>query len=310
MYTFIKNYRDNDALRASFNRLAQATFGLTFEDWYQNGHWREHYIPYSMVKDGEVVANVSVNHMEMLVDGEQKLFLQLGTVMTAKDHRNQGLIRKIMEEIEKDYAGKVDGMHLFANDSVLDFYPKFGFRKAREYQYSKVLNKTNGSAENRASEKELIMQKADGECGIPTMQPVVMNTKDAWDTLENAIRKNTFHSRLDMVNYSELYMFYVTQFMQENVYYDKSMDAYAIAEIEEGELLLHAVFTSRKIDLDDVIKAFGNDIDKVILGFAPTDTTGYDCAELQEDDTTLFVKGEGTVGFDERKFMFPTLSHA
>lgn len=294
MYTFIKNYRDNDALRASFNKLAQATFGLTFEDWYQNGHWREHYIPYSMVKDGEVVANVSVNYMEMLVDGEQKLFLQLGTVMTDKEHRNQGLIRKIMEEIEKDYAGKTDGMHLFANDSVLDFYPKFGFRKAKEYQYSKVVNKTNGPAEQQS----------------PIMQPVLMNTKEAWDTLENAIRNNAFHSRLDMVNYSELYMFYVTQFMQENVYYDKSMDAYAIAEIEEGELLLHAVFTSRKIDLDDVIKAFGNDIDKVILGFAPTDTTGYDCAELQEDDTTLFVKGEGTVGFDERKFMFPTLSHA
>ncbi len=25
----------------------------------------------------------------------------------------------------------------FANDSVLDFYPKFGFKEAKEYQYSK-----------------------------------------------------------------------------------------------------------------------------------------------------------------------------
>ena len=28
-----KNYRNNDALRASFNRLAEKTFGLKFENW-------------------------------------------------------------------------------------------------------------------------------------------------------------------------------------------------------------------------------------------------------------------------------------
>ena len=43
----IKNYRNNDALRRSFNRLAGDTFGLDFEDWYQNGYWGENYNPYS-----------------------------------------------------------------------------------------------------------------------------------------------------------------------------------------------------------------------------------------------------------------------
>ena len=41
-----KNYRNNDALRASFNRLAEKTFGLNFENWYQNGFWQDNYIPY------------------------------------------------------------------------------------------------------------------------------------------------------------------------------------------------------------------------------------------------------------------------
>ena len=56
-----KNYRDNAALRESFNKLAEKVFGLSFENWYQNGFWKDNYIPYSAVIDGEVVANVSVN---------------------------------------------------------------------------------------------------------------------------------------------------------------------------------------------------------------------------------------------------------
>lgn len=57
MEQIIKNYRDNDGLRHSFNRLAQQTFGLTFEQWYQYGYWRENYIPYSIAElsEGELL---------------------------------------------------------------------------------------------------------------------------------------------------------------------------------------------------------------------------------------------------------------
>ena len=45
MCELIKNYQNNSALRQSFNELAQKTFGLSFESWYQNGFWRNNYIP-------------------------------------------------------------------------------------------------------------------------------------------------------------------------------------------------------------------------------------------------------------------------
>lgn len=66
--------------------------------------------------------------------------------MTAEPYRKQGLIREIMQEIDKDYGEKADGFYLFANDSVLDFYPKFGYRKAKEYQYSKAVSSTGNAA--------------------------------------------------------------------------------------------------------------------------------------------------------------------
>ncbi len=40
---------------------------------------------------------------------------------------------KIMQE----YEDRTDGMFLYANDSVLAFYPKFGFYEKAEYQYSR-----------------------------------------------------------------------------------------------------------------------------------------------------------------------------
>ena len=134
----VKHYRDNPVLRSSFNRLAEAIFGLNFENWYQNGFWGDNYAPYSVLEDGEIVANVSVNRTDMWIEGSRKKLYQLGTVMTAEGYRNRGYIRAIMAEVDKDLAD-ADGVYLFANDSVLDFYPKFGFRKGREYACSKAV---------------------------------------------------------------------------------------------------------------------------------------------------------------------------
>ena len=64
-FEIVKNYRENETLRHSFEKLAQETFGIDFESWYQNGFWTNRYNPYSVLLDGEIVANVSVNQMKM-----------------------------------------------------------------------------------------------------------------------------------------------------------------------------------------------------------------------------------------------------
>lgn len=284
----VKNYRTNDALRHGFNELAKKTFGLDFEDWYQNGYWRDNYNPYSIVIDGEVVANVSVNITDIVWNGSVKHFIQLGTVMTEERYRNQGLIRTIMSEIEKDYCERIDGIYLFANDSVLDFYPKFGFEKAVEYGYSKQVV---GSGEGN-------------------MKQLPMNNKEAWARFADAINKSVPFGSFEMTGNSDLIMFYITKFMQECVYYDKSLNVHVIAEIEGDELLIHNVFSEEKVNLDDVIRAFGKGINKVTLGFVPEDKSGYTVSQIENDDTTLFFKGISVEGFETERLMFPTLSHA
>ncbi|MBQ9887207.1 MAG: GNAT family N-acetyltransferase [Lachnospiraceae bacterium] len=286
-YKLIKNYRENDELRLSLNGLAKKTFGLDFEGWYRNGYWKDNYNPYSIVVDGRVVSNVSVNTIDIVWDGEVKHFIQLGTVMTDEAYRNKGLMKIIMKEIENDYKG-VDGMYLYANDSVLNFYPKFGFKQSSEYKYSKSV--------------EITKQRS--------MKQVPMADRQAWDKLVKIINKSVPCGRFEMTGNSGLIMFYITNFMQECVFYDKALDVYVIAEPEDENLLIHNVFSEKPVKLDKVIEAFGSEIKHVELGFTPYDCEDYDCELINEEDTTFFVKGKLLEGFENAKLMFPTLSHA
>jgi len=287
MVKVIKNYQDNEALRHSFNQLAKMTFGISFEDWYQNGYWTDSYIPYSMVHHGEVIANVSVNRTSFLLDKEKKVFIQLGTVMTKEGYRNQGFIRKLMLEIDKDFSG-VEGIYLFANDSVLDFYPKFGFKMVREFQYYKSVDNPNEM----------------------TISRVPMNNKKDWHALERILKQKKPLGNFELIDNIGLIMFYVTKFMQTNVYYEKSLKAYVISEVNGSELFIHGVFSEEKIQLDEIIKAFGNTIKRVTLGFVPDEGEGFLSMIKKEKNTTLFVKGKLFDIFSEQRLMFPTLSHA
>ena len=287
MEQIVKGYRHDAALRASFNRLAEKTFGLNFEGWYQNGFWGDNYNPYSIVADGQVVANVSVNKTDMIIGGARRRLYQLGTVMTDPACRNHGYIRAIMEEIDHDIVD-ADGVYLFANDSVLDFYPKFGFVRGTEYVYEKEVRQT-------------------GACA---MQHVRMDNPAAWKKLRAAMDVSAVQSACQMENNPELIFFYVSQFMQESAYYCEALDCWAIAEIEDGALTLHNVFCPHEVALHDVIAAFGGEVTHVALGFTPLDAAGFTCSEYHEEDCTFFVRGEGLCDFAEKRLRIPSLSHA
>lgn len=313
MYEIIRNYRNNDALRTSFNELAHKTFGLDFEDWYQNGFWSDSYCPYSIVADGRILSNVSVNHTDIRTPDGVKHFLQLGTVMTDVSHRKKGLCRRLLQQILADFECRCDGIYLFANDSVLDFYPRFGFLPAKEYQYTR---KVTGTGKNQ-------------------LQRVPMDSPADWKKLENAMKHTVFHGRFDMIDNPGLVFFYVTKFMRENVFWHEETDTYVIMEhIEEtiaddsmiktdensvevrtsaskrGRLLLHGAFSGTLESLEDIISLLGGTAGEISLGFTPADTTLWQAALYREEDCTLFVKGEALKMVETDRLRFPSLAHA
>lgn len=289
-YTFIKDFKDNTLFRKSYNTLTQKTYGFDFEQWYQSGYWGSGYMPYSLLDGENIVANVSTSIVDCLVLGETKRYIQIGTVMTDPDYQNQGLARYLMKRVIEECKSKCDMIYLFANDSVLNFYPKFGFTAVREYQYFKTITNYN---------EVVVAEKLD------------MSLEDNRELVIDKVNNSISMSKLTMMKNVGLVMFYCTSFMSDKVYYLSKQDVIAIAELQGDTLYLQDIFSLSAVDLDSVIKSLTNkEVKAVVLGFIPNDIDSYFVNLLEEDDTTLFVMEDKADLFKDNKLMFPILSHA
>jgi GNAT superfamily N-acetyltransferase len=285
-YQFIKNYRDIDDYRKSLNDLTTAVYGFSFEHWYQLGYWRDKYCPYSLLHQGRVVANISANPIEFQADERVYHTLQIGTVMTDPAYRNQGLSRVLMNIVLEEYENKCDLIYLYANDSVLEFYPKFGFKEAPEYIYTK---------EFQQGERTYRFDKLDGR------------RMEAQQLIMEIIASSNPVSRYSMLNNPGLPMFYLSSFLAENIYYCEELELLAIVEYEEDKLRLIDIYCGKDFDLEKVIQSLiSKPIMQVSLGFTPINTADFNCVPLKEEGTTFFVKGNNFV----EKGKLPELSHA
>ena len=289
-YVFIKDYKDNALFRKSYNELTQKTYGFDFEKWYQTGYWGSGYVPYSLLDGENIVANVSISIIDFLVLGENKRYIQIGTVMTDIAYRNQGLARYLMEKVIKEWKDKCDMVYLFANDSVLNFYPKFGFTAVNEYQWSKRITNDN----------EIVVAKK-----------LDMSLDYSRELVVEKINNSTPMSKLAMMKNVGGVMFYCTSFMRENVYYLRGQDVIIIAKLEGDTLYLQDIFSPSVVDVDNIIKALTNkEVKTVIFGFTPNEVGSCCVNLLKEDNTTLYIMKDKEDLFQNNKLMFPVLSHA
>lgn len=287
-YNYITNVRENDQARTSFNQLAKETFGISFESWYQKGYWGDNYIPYALMDGDTVISNVSVNIIDTTWKNQKKRYVQLGTVMTAATYRHKGLSNWLMEKVLTEWNDKCDAIFLYANDSVLDFYPKFGFEKAIEYQYTM-----------KVQHKETTVEKLD-----------MSSEKDIQLLLRTYELSNPF-SALPMENNSGLLMFYCSQFMRENIYYVEQYESIVVAEHDGNNLICYDVFSEGNCQLGDILNAVATENTKAaILGFTPKHTENCIIEELHAEDTTLFLLKSKENLFVGNKLMIPLLAHA
>lgn len=289
-YILLTDYQEDDVLRGSFNRLAEKTFGLNFEQWYRDGYWQRRYKPYSLADGDTIVANVSVNELDFFVFGQPRKYVQLGTVMTDPAYQGLGLSRTLMEQVIDDWQGRCELIYLFANDTVLNFYPKFGFEEASEYQCSKIID-----------------QKAPAS----SVRKLDMQSPEDRDLFCRAVTRSKAQSAVSMTDNLPLIMFYCTSFLKDCIYYLSEYDAAAVAEFDGPTLTLHDLFCSGSVSPDDIIAALKNDqTQRVVLGFTPLDASSYEIDRIIGGDTTLFVRPSHGGALPEGEWMFPELSHA
>lgn len=289
-YTFLSGYQNQQKYRHAFNILVNKIFGISFEDWYRSGYWNEKYIPYTLFDRDKAVANVSVNIMDYNVFGEKRRYIQIGTVLTDEEYRHKNLSRYLMEKVLDEWKGKCDLIYLYANKTVLNMYPKFGFQKVKEYEYFKPINK-NISCNTELHNLDMDIQS---------------NREMVYDYAKHS----TAFSKLYMHENADLVMFSCLSFLKDCVYYIKSLDAIAIAMYEKNQLRILDIFGKTDVELDLIIDTLLNpNIDQVILGFTPQNSDSYQAREISGDDT-LFIQQDKTNLFNDNKIMFPILSHA
>ncbi len=284
-YVFIKEFKNIAGYRESLNRLAKEVYGFDFEEWYQQGFWGDRYRPYSLLHNGNIVANISVSSMKFQAVGSTRKALQIGTVMTDVAYRGRGLSKTLMNIVLEEYEKEFEFIYLYANDTVLDFYPRFGFVQGEEYghvgyAYSKARKYHFVKLDlKKAKEKELLLH-------------LVRQTKPC--------------SQYAMLDNPGLIMFYLNSFLAENIYYCEELSLVVVAELEGDTLKLIDVFCEYEFDLKEVINSLMiASRMKIILGFTPLDSAGFECVLLREEGTTFFTRGKSFLG----QGRFPELSH-
>lgn len=278
----------NDILRAEYNRLTMETFGFSFEDWYQNGYWSEFHMPYTLFQEGKAIANVSVNKQEILWREKVYHCIQLGTIMTDRAYRNQGLSRILMEEVKHDWEGKCDAMFLFANESVLDFYPRFGFERKAQYQFCAKPDRALG-----------LCKKLD------------MNSQCDREFLKAYYEKRNPFSEMQVIHNFGLLMFYCCSFMKDCVYYSQENDAVVIMEQEDGVLQCYDIFCDKGKNMMDILSCAAAPGTKMVrLGFTPCEKKCFEVTMHDDPDDALFVlRQKGREICDIGEALFPVISH-
>lgn len=276
---FIKDYKCNKQWRESFFNLAKSTFGISFENWYEKGFWGRSYVPYSYVDNNEVVANVSINIIDLIIENKKYPALQIGTVMTHPDYRNQGLSKRLLNQILKEYEDKCEIIYLFANESVMDFYPKFGFEIVKEHQYSVVLS----------SDIESNIRRLDPEKG----EDLTFINKFAKERIPVSQRFATGGSE-------GILMYYCLNVFRDNIYYHEAEDAIVIFSTEDNHIDIFDVISDHEVDIHTILADIsGNGPSRIVFHYTPD----YEGIKVEinhlERNGALFVKMREGITFPD-----------
>lgn len=273
--TFYKDYKHIDVLRKSFNELATNNLGLRFEELYDYGYWNHRYIPYSYVDGDKVVANVSVNLMNLIINGEHKKAIQLGTVTTHPDYRRRGLATNLINRIIAEYENDYDFIYAYANETVFDFYSKFGFEQVAENQFFMDYSPYNL--------KKSGVRKLDG------------SNKADLDFIYNYARQRIpVSNKIGTIKSEHLLMFYCIYVFNNDLYYIEDEDAIVIYKTEGETLNIFDVVSKKEVNMERILSKIAHIYtNKIIFYFTPQYSNLKLKKEIYTGDDILFVKACG-----------------
>ena len=282
-YKFIKDYKSNDLYRQSFCRLAKKTFGINFEDWYEEGFWNDNYVCYSYLKDDEVIANVSLSTMELIMAGERHKAIQIGTVMTDPEYRRQGLAFELLSKVLEDYDNTYNLYFLAADDEAVPLYKRCGFSYREENKY--------------------IIELKGYKLLDKPLKPVDILPQDLL-AIKNSAKP--LSNVLSAIGDEYILMFYYNHGFKSLIH-NPMEEVYVIFEIKDDTLHLYDILSKKDIKLQQLIEAIAHQgVKQVFCHFTP-DPEIKNLRQVIDDSSNWMQRSRGGISFPNQA-RFPRIS--
>lgn len=274
----IKNYHNDGILRKSLSSLATAHFGLDFERLYQAGYWGEPFGCYGIKEGDDIVANVCFHLFDYEKDHHRYRAMQIGTVMTREDYRHKGLAAQLMHQVMDDHP--VDVVYLFANESVLNFYPKFNFQSV---PYLKYISQVTSEYKLGKKGRKLDIESDRAQ-------------------IDDIIKRRIKNSKNEYVYFDDyIKMFYLMYAYSDCIYLHE--DALVICEKEGDVLRVYDCMMTTEQSMYELIGPYTEGVKKIYYDFeAPVD--GLESYE--DKDSKLFIKT--TIDALKKPWSYPGMS--
>jgi GNAT superfamily N-acetyltransferase len=259
---------------------------ISFRRWVACGGWDAGYRAFALADGDRIVASSSLARVDLVLRGQPVRGWQLGAVGTDPAYRRRGLQRNIMTRLLAQCPPD-DLVFLFANDSVLDFYPRFGFQRRREHLFG---------AEHHAAPS-----------GTPLRALDVTSAEDRALLLRIAAQAEPITSQFGARAYGTTLLWYLCNFQRDHVRYVAEHDSIIVGEQVGATLHLYDVVTSAPFDLAQQLPHL---IDAPIehLEFAFTPSRDWPSAKPTREYTESALFTRGPHRLPESPFKFPTLA--
>lgn len=283
----IDNYRDNHIYRNEFFKFICRIFpGADFKTWYSKGFWTDEYIPYSILEQNRIISNVSISKMKIIINGKMLPAIQFATVGTLKEYRNSGLSRYLMEYVLNKYTNSTEIFFMFANDRVLNFYQKFGFKQFTETIFisNSKLHQPNYSAKK-----------------------INIHSPKDMELLKTSFQKRIVLTKLfGAVDFEFAFFWHIFNTFPNDIFYVEEKDVIVIATFANNCLHLFDVIFNKPIsDINLLIpKIVNNKNIKSVYYYFPPEQLGFEYDEVKTyEDSPLFIRGE--FALKDKYFKFP-----
>lgn len=260
---------------------------ISFRRWYEHGGWTERYAVFALVEGDQIVANASLTRMQIVLRDQEIGGWQIGTVGTLPEARGRGLQRQLIPYL-LEHTDPRDLVFLFAIHQVLDFYPRFGFKRVREQLFH---------AEHHAS--------PEGQ-SLRVLDPA--SAEDRALLLRVAAAAQPVTTLFGARNYGATVLWYWLNFARyRRLVHAPEHDAILIVDQSDELLRIYDILAVSSFELARCLpRIIASPITRLEFGFTPTRYWPQATPRADHTDSPLFVRSPHQLPTEP--FKFPMLA--